>query len=128
VSLLVAAAPGQVQCLQRITSGRLVEVFRETLTLDPVPWLAVLLGEQLIGGGGIQELLAVVVPAQFASCHEGDVAQERRSMLRPYNRKLIDPWSQSLRSGAGSTFRSDQAPGPEINKPKASSSSSSANS
>src|ERR1700674_4685442 len=42
-------------------------------TLYRVPGFAVLLGEQLVGFGVVQELLVVAVPAQLASQLESDV-------------------------------------------------------
>jgi hypothetical protein len=79
VSLLVAVAAGQVQCLQRITSGGLVEVFFGTQVLDRVPGFAILLSEQLVGFGVVHELLFVAVPAQLAAEFEGDVGHVRRA-------------------------------------------------
>jgi hypothetical protein len=77
VSLLVAAAAGQAPSLQRVATRGSVEVFSGTQTLDRVPGFAVLLGEQLVGFGVIQELLVVAVPAQLASQLEGDVGNVR---------------------------------------------------
>src|SRR5260370_36387412 len=47
--------------------------------LNQIPGFAILLGEQLVGVGGIQELLVVAIPAQLAADLEGEVGAVRRA-------------------------------------------------